>query len=204
MARPARPGREWHSVPMSDIVLLHSAMGLRPAIGEFADLLRAGGHGVHVPDFYEGAVFDDPVEGMNHRGQVGPKELLTRVRAAMEGLPDDTALIGFSLGAAFAQRLASERPRARAVVLLHALSPLRGDWPGQPVQLHRYATDPFVADADRVALQQAVESSGATFEDFVVPGSGHLFTDLDTHDGDRAARDAAAAHILDLLSRTSR
>ncbi len=183
--------------------MLHSAMGLRPAIGEFADLLRAGGHTVNTPDFYQGAVFDDPLEGMAHRQEVGPKELLNRVRVALEELPDDTVLAGFSLGAAFAQRLASDRAHAQAVVLLHALSPPRGEWPGQPVQVHRYATDPFVAEADLAALATAVESSGATFEDIVVPGSGHLFTDLDTPDGNRAARDSAAGHILDLLERTS-
>ncbi len=188
---------------MREILLLHSAMGLRPAVGQFADLLRAAGHTVHTPDFYEGALFDDPAEGMAHRDEVGPKELLNRVRSSLDGLPDDAVLAGFSLGAAFAQRLASDRPHAQAVVLLHALSPVRGEWPGQPVQVHRYASDPFATEADLAALKVAVESSGTTFEDFVVPGSGHLFTDLGTPDGDRAARDAAAARILDLLARTS-
>lgn len=184
---------------MSDILLLHSSLGLRPAVGHFADLLRAGGHTVRTPDFYDGRVFDHDVDGVAHRDEIGARELFGRARAGIGDLPDDAVLAGFSLGAAFAQRLAADRPQARAVILLHSVATPRGEWTGQPVQVHRYATDPFVANNDVQALRTAVEASGASFEDVVAPGEGHLFTDLDTRDGDRAARDTSARRIIDLL-----
>jgi len=42
-----------------EVVVYHSAYGLRPAIVEFADKLRAAGHLVHTPDLYDGEVFSD-------------------------------------------------------------------------------------------------------------------------------------------------
>lgn len=43
---------------MATILLLHSALGLRPGVQEFAERLRGLGHTVTAPDFYEGRVFD--------------------------------------------------------------------------------------------------------------------------------------------------
>ena len=185
---------------MAEILLLHSALGLREAVREYADLLRAGGHVVRTPDFYDGRVFDDQTAGIAYRDEVGGRTLLARVSDQLADLPDDAVLAGFSLGAAFAQHLSAARPAARASILLHAVGPVRGDWPGMPVQVHRYASDPIIEDADVQALSDAVRASGASFEDVVVPGRGHLFTDLATPDGDRDARDRSVHRVLDLLS----
>ncbi|NYJ76193.1 dienelactone hydrolase family protein [Allobranchiibius huperziae] len=185
---------------MAEILLLHSALGLRPAVEEYADLLRAGGHLVRTPDFYDGHVFDIQAEGIAYRDEVGGRTLLARVKDQLGDLLDDAVLAGFSLGAAFAQHLSAARPAAHATILLHAVGPVRGDWPGMPVQVHRYASDPIIEESDVVALGAAVRASGASFEDVVVPGSGHLFTDLGVADGDRDARDRSVHRVLDLLS----
>lgn len=184
---------------MSRLLLLHSAMGLRPAVTALADELRARGHEVTVPDYYEGAVFDDAAAGVAHRDAVGTRVLLERLAPVLEQLPPETALAGLSLGAAFAQHLAARRPQAAAVVLLHAVAPPRGPWSGQPVQVHRYAHDAWIDPADVSALGEAVRGSGASFEDLVVPGSGHLFTDLDLPEGDAAATARSVAAIDRLL-----
>ena len=47
-----------------DVLLLHSALGLRPAIAEHADRLRAAGHTVRAPDLFEGRTFTDADEGV--------------------------------------------------------------------------------------------------------------------------------------------
>ena len=44
---------------MTEIVLFHSALGLRPGVTAAADRLRAAGQTVHTPDYYDGEVFDD-------------------------------------------------------------------------------------------------------------------------------------------------
>jgi hypothetical protein len=50
-----------------EVVLFHSALGLRPAVHEFADGLRKAGHTVHSLDSFEGEVFEDLDEGIRKR-----------------------------------------------------------------------------------------------------------------------------------------
>lgn len=184
---------------MARILLLHSALGLRPAVTHFANRLRDLGHEVSAPDYYEGHVFDTEADGVAHRD--AHPEYFDHVRALADDLPDDTAYVGFSLGAWFAQRLASRRPRARAAILLHSAAPPRAGWPGVPVQVHRYATDPWIDSANVAALGAAVAASGAAFEDHVTPGAGHLFTDLELPDADPAATEATIERIDRFLRR---
>ncbi|WP_446665851.1 dienelactone hydrolase family protein [Flexivirga sp. B27] len=185
---------------MSTVLLLHSAFGLRPAVLRFADALREHGHEVVTPDYYGGNVFDDTCAGLSHRDDVGPAQLLARVRPVIDELPADTVLAGFSLGAAFAQRLAADRPQAQAVILMHSVAaPRHGTWSGQPVQVHRYAEDAFVDGDDLRALGEAVRASGASFDDFVTPGKGHLFTDTDLPDGDATATEATVERVAAAL-----
>lgn len=162
---------------MATILLLHSALGLRPGVHTFADLLRERGHEVTVPDFYQGHVFDTEAPGIAHRD--AHPEYVEAVRELAATLPPETVLAGFSLGAWFAQRLAARRPGARAAILLHSVAAPRHEWSGVPVQVHRHADDPWISPGDVTRLGVAVEASEAPFEDHVTPGHGHLFTDPD-------------------------
>lgn len=184
---------------MTHILLLHSALGLRPAVHDFADALSARGHTLTVPDFYDGEVFDDESSGIAYRDRVGAKELFKRILPLVDQLPDDAALAGFSLGAAFAQTLAATRARSAGVILLHSVAAPFGRWPGTAVQVHRYEQDPWIELEDVDALRSAVEAEGAGFQDFVTPGRGHLFTDLGTPDGDAEATAATIDRIDALL-----
>lgn len=143
---------------MAHVVLFHSALGLRPAVHETAEVLRGHGHRVDTPDYYEGQVFDTEADGVAHRDEVGEQVLMARARAALKGVPDDAVLAGFSLGAFFAQVFAAKRPAARAAVLWHAVAAPR-DWNGVPVQVHRYAEDPWIdaPDGDAAAYAASLE-----------------------------------------------
>lgn len=182
---------------MSTVLLLHSALGLRPGVHVFADRLRERGHEVVVPDFYEGHVFDEEGPGIAHRD--AHPEYFEAVRELAASLPPDTALAGFSLGAWFAQRLAARRPQAAGAILLHSVAAPRHEWSGVPVQVHRHEDDPWISPADVPRLGAAVEASGASFEDHVVPGHGHLFTDPDLPGYDEAATAATIDRIDALL-----
>src|SRR5690606_20927139 len=116
------------------VIVLHSALGLTRGVREFAELLRAQGCEVSVPDYYEGRTFTTADEGVAHRDAVGCRQLFARVRDLDVG---GAVLVGFSLGASFVQRLA--RPGVRLAVLVGSLDPLREEWPGVDVQLHRLA-----------------------------------------------------------------
>ena len=184
---------------MAHIVLLHSALGLRPAIGEFADRLRDVGHTVETPDYYGGAVFDSEREGITYRDEIGVSTLMKRAQALVADAPANAVLAGFSLGAFFAQAFAMKRPQAKAAILLHSVAAPTVPWNGVPVQVHRYADDPWIEPGDVDALGTAVRSSGADFEDFVTPGTGHLFTDLATSDGNADALQRTLTRITEKL-----
>lgn len=175
------------------VVCLHSAFGLTEGVLEFADLLRAEGCEVTTPDFYAGRSFDNVADGVAHRDEVGYRELLARVA---EADVDGAVLIGFSLGASFAQRLA--RPGVRLVALIGSLDPLPPEklWCGVDVQLHQYADDPWVDDEDVPPFRLAVEGSGAMFEHFVTPGDGHLFTERTQREYDRELTELTVDRIV--------
>lgn len=184
---------------MAHILLLHSALGLRPGVLDFAERLRALGHRVEAPDYYRGHVFEDESGGVAHRD--AHPEYFADVQALAEPLPPGAVLAGFSLGASFAQRLAARRPSTGAAILLHAAGTPRRAWPGVPVQVHRYAHDRWIDSAEVAGLGDAVRGSGAVFEDHVTPGAGHLFTDAGMPEYDEAATARTIDRIDAFLAR---
>ena len=169
---------------MTEILLLHSALGLRPGVHAFAAELRAEGHTVHTPDFYEGAVFDDLDAGIDHRDTVGFDRLMETTSAAADAAPDAHVFAGFSLGGWFAHHLARTRPSATGLLLLHEGEPdPEHPWPeGVRCQIHAMEHDPWLAVDDLRALEQ--ETGG---ELFLYAGKAHLFMDPDLWEYDGAA-----------------
>jgi dienelactone hydrolase len=194
---------------MAEVVLFHSALGLRPGVTAAADRLRAAGHKVHAPDYYDGEVFDDLDEGLRKRDALGYAEIAQRAREAVAGLPAGLVFTGFSLGAVPAELLAATTPGTRGAVLMHAAIPVEdfGEfgverWPaGVPVQVHYAAGDPWVEASEVAALGDAVRGAGAAFEEHAYPGSGHLFADSDLPRYDQASSDAMWRRVLAFLDR---
>ncbi|MGW4695892.1 dienelactone hydrolase family protein [Kitasatospora cineracea] len=184
---------------MAEIVLFHSAYGLRPAVTEAADRLRAAGHTVHTPDLYEGRTFDELEEGMAYRDEVGNDELLRRaVGAVAPLLPAAGGLVyaGFSLGGSLAQNLALADEQARGLLLLHGTSDLREDAATEiPVQLHVAEPDAFESEDWLNTWYLLMTRAGADVEVHRYRGAGHLYTDADLpdHDAEAAERTWAAA-----------
>ena len=154
---------------MAEVVLFRSALGLRPGVTAAADRLRAAGHNVHTPDYYDGEVFDDLNEGLRKRDELGYAEIAQRARDAVARLPAELVFAGFSLGAMPAELLAATTPGTRGAVLMHAAIPVKGfggfgveRWPaGVPVQAHYAAEDPWVEAGEVAALGDAVRGAGA-------------------------------------------
>jgi dienelactone hydrolase len=199
---------------MSEIVLFHSVLGLRPGVLSWAEWLRAEGHVVHVPDLYDGQVFDSYQNGDSFVRSIGGyPELLRRTAASVRHLPSDVVYAGFSNGAGGAAYLAATRPGARAALLMHGALPLAvleqvvGSpvvWPASvPVQLHYGRDDPFRQESSVQAFSGDVLSSDATFEYFEYPVSGHLFADASLAvEYDEAAADQMWGRALAFLART--
>lgn len=185
------------------IVLFHSALGLRPAVKEFADRLSAAGHIVHTPDLYDGEVFDDLETGMKKRESLGTQELAMRAQDAVADLPANLAYVGFSMGAAAAEMLAGTRPGARAAVLIHgALSPTAMGlqrWPAVPVQVHHAADDPLVDQDEVTSLGYAVWAADVTFDEHVYDGAPHLFEDRELEPGYEDFAEGMLQRVLSFL-----
>src|SRR5918995_1152475 len=81
-----------------EVVLFHSALGLRPVVHDVADRLRAEGHSVHTPDSFDGEVFESIEDGTRRRDEIGIPELMRRAMAAVADLPPELVFAGFSMG----------------------------------------------------------------------------------------------------------
>jgi dienelactone hydrolase len=192
---------------VAEIVLFHSALGLRPAVVEAADRLRAAGHTVHAPDLFEGsAQFDSVGPAMAYVQQIGFPTLGARAAAAVAPLSPNLVYAGFSLGANFAARLAATRPGAMGALLFHggpSPAQLRIEaWPATaPVQIHFAVSDPWRDNAAIASMSELVRASGADCAVFDYPGSAHLFSDTGlASDYDPTSAALMWERTLDLLT----
>jgi dienelactone hydrolase len=175
---------------MADVVLFHSAYGLRPAVRDAADRLRRAGHRVETPDLYEGRTAGTLEAALALRDAVGRDELLRRARAAVEAVAPGTVLAGFSLGASLAQRIAALDARFTRLLLVHGVADPPAALPVPwSVQAHIAEEDPWAPKAELMDWRRALDALGAVVELHFYRG-GHLFTDpgLADHDAGAAAR----------------
>lgn len=184
---------------MAELVLFHHALGVTPGIQALADRLRAEGHTVHVPDLYQGRVFERLEDGVAFSREIDFDE---RAAAAVEVLPDGIVYIGISLGVMAAQKFAQTRAGATGAVLISsAVKPeeFGTPWPqGVPLQIHMMEKDEWVQGYDLDAAHQLANTvEGA--ELFLYPGDGHLFADSSSPDYDAGAASELTKRVLRFL-----
>jgi dienelactone hydrolase len=179
---------------MAEILLFHHAHGLTTGVRDFADRLTGAGHTVHLPDLYEGQIFQTLEDGLGYAGKAGFEEITERGRRTADDLPSGLVYAGFSLGVMPAQLLAQTRPGAAGALFLNGCLPVSefGSWPaGVPVQVHGMDADPFFTEegGDLDAARALVAAAPDDAELFLYPGDQHLFADssLPSYDQDAAA-----------------
>jgi dienelactone hydrolase len=190
--------------PTHELVVYHSAYGLRPSVVDFADTLRAAGHIVHTPDLYDGEVFGDREEVIRKIQDLGFDRLLERAASAVAHLPPGLVYAGFSNGGVCAELLAATRPGARAAILIHAPLLVRDlgwrVWPaGVSVQAHFANKDPIRNQSVIDSLAAKVRQSGATFELYDYDAPGHLFADPAFPAYSKQATDLMTKRVLEFL-----
>ena len=195
------------SASRKEIVLFHSAYGLKPGVLQWAERLRSVGHTVHTPDLYDGEVFSfsNRMDAVRKIQEVGFDGVLARSQAAVSHLPNDLVYAGYSNGAACAELLAAIRPGARGAILMHGPLPIRDlgweGWPATvPVQVHFAEKDPRRDQKVIERLAERVRSSGTAFEVHDYPGSGHLFAEPDMPDYDANAAEAMFQSVVKFLN----
>ncbi|MET0422579.1 MAG: dienelactone hydrolase family protein [Actinoplanes sp.] len=182
---------------MADVVLFHHLQGRTDGVLAFAEQLRAGGHTVHTPDLFDGALPAGLEEGSALTREIGDEELDRRADRAVAELPAGLVYAGVSFGVLAAQRLAQTRPGAHGALLYEACLPITGEWAiapwpaGLAAQIHGMEKDPFFGlEGDIDAARTIVEEAGPDRAQlYVYPGDVHLFTDssLPTYDAEQAA-----------------
>ncbi|MFE5734880.1 dienelactone hydrolase family protein [Streptomyces sp. NPDC056528] len=166
---------------MAEVLLFHHALGLTEGVRAFADGLRRAGHTVHVPDLYEGRVFEDLAAGVAYSSET---DFMARADRIAWELPEALVYAGLSLGVLPAQKLAQTRPGALGALLIGACVPVDAfgtAWPeGVPVQVHGMEADPYFAGEGDLAAARELVAGAADRELFLYPGSAHLFTERGT------------------------
>jgi dienelactone hydrolase len=187
-----------------EVVVFHSALGLRLAIQDFADRLSKAGHVVHTPDLFDGEVFDDLEDGMRKRDAIGVPALMARAQAAVAELPSRLVFIGFSMGTGAAEFLAATRPGSQGAILMHgALAPTQigvDRWP-VPVQMHYAHNDPLVDVEQIQALEASARLAGVPAEVYTYDNVGHLFEDPALAGHDPSAAEVMFDRVLAFLAR---
>lgn len=190
---------------MAEVLLFHHAQGLTPGVRGFADKISGAGHTVHVPDLYEGRVFDDLADGVAYASETGFGTIIERGQAAAEGLPSELVYGGFSLGVLPAQMLAQTRPGAKGALLFQACVPTSefgGAWPKEvPVQIHGMDGDEFFAGEGDIDAARALVESAADAQLFLYPGKEHLFADISLPSYDERATGLLTERVLSFLAR---
>jgi dienelactone hydrolase len=166
---------------MAEVIVFHHAQGRTDGVLEFADRLRRVGHGVVVPDLYEGATFERLADGVSYAEDRGFDNLIGAGVAAAEEHPPEVVYAGFSLGALVAHKLAQTRPGGKGALLYHhgdvPVTMFGESWPdGVDLQLHLNERDEW-AELNTVHEFVNMVQRSAEASLFLYPGSGHLFTD---------------------------
>jgi dienelactone hydrolase len=188
---------------MADVILFHHLQGLTEGVQALAGDLRAAGHVVHTPDFFDGRTFAAFDDGLAHVESLGFDAVVDRAVQAADGLPENVVYAGISLGVMPAQRLAQTRPGAVGAVFLEACAPADafGGWPaGVPVQVHGMDADPFFAGEGDIDAARELVTQAEDGELFVYPGDRHLFTDRSLPSYDAEAAGLVLERVLAFLA----
>ncbi|MGW4522538.1 dienelactone hydrolase family protein [Amycolatopsis sp. NPDC004378] len=189
---------------MTDVVVFHSVLGLRPVEHGLAGRLRAAGHRVTTPDLYAGRTASTLEEGFALKDRVGWATIVRRAEEAVRALPAETVLAGVSMGTGVVQEVLPGRPSTAGVLLLHAVGALPATArAGLPVEVHVADPDPIAPPAQVAAWREAAARLGADARVFTYPGTGHFFTDPAGPDFDEAAAGLTERRVLDFLRRTA-
>lgn len=181
---------------MIDVLLFHHALGLTEGVTAFADELRAADHRVVTPDLFDGVVFDSVTAGVAHAEGIGFGALIERGIRHTSEVADRFSVIGFSLGALPAQKLAQTHDGVAAAVLCFSAIPLgefANAWPaGVGLQVHIGEEDELATEDLAAAKELTAQAPG---ELFLYPGPGHLIVDVTSADYHRE-------HATQILART--
>ena len=110
---------------MSEIVLFHSVLGLRAGVLDAADRLRAAGHTVHTPDYFDGRTYDEYPPAFEFLDEIGGIPDVDRpLHGGRRRLPPGSGVCRVLARRRACQLLAATRSGAQGLIMLHTAIPL--------------------------------------------------------------------------------
>ena len=179
------------------VLVLHAWWGLNDFFRGFCDRLAAAGFVVVAPDLWGGMVATTQAQAqslIDQRDDAAMSQAVSDGLAYLEAHPavrgDGLGAIGFSMGAAWAIKLASVRPKLRAVTLFYGIGDADFST-SQAAYLGHFADDDPWEPLEGVQQQQAAMLAAGREASFhFYPATGHWFFEADRPD---AYNPAAAA-----------
>ncbi len=205
----ATPGRA--DAPQPAVLILHELGGLNNTMRAVTRRLAVEGYVAVAPDLYAGTT---PLLGLarlvhgvvlapiRNRPLTELRALVARLQTAPDVDPERIAVIGFSMGAAFALQLACSEPAVRAAAIFCGQLPrprsvLRGACP----IVASYAGRDLTTTAVAPKLAAALTGYGIPHDVKVYPGARHAFYDPYGSAYDRTAASDAWSRTLAHLAR---
>ena len=174
------------------VLVLHAWWGLNQTMRTVCQRLAEQGYVAFAPDLYHGKVVatieeaEGMVQELNKKSEQAEADVGAAVDFLMEqtGLEHDRiAVVGFSLGAAYALDLSITDPeRVSTVVVFYGTG--GGDFSrSQATYLAHFAeNDPFEPEESVTWLEQALEEAGRPATIYRYPETGHWFFEPDRED----------------------
>jgi dienelactone hydrolase len=189
---------------MTSVLLFHHVLGVTDGIRWFADELRAAGHDVTIADLWDGQTFPSIEAGVAHAQEVGFGNVIERGAALAGDLPAGAVVMGFSLGALPAQKVAQTRAGVRGAVLLYSALPsseFGGPWPADvAVQIHIAEEDENLEEGELDGAKElAAEAADGAI--FLYPGTAHLIAEKGFADFDPESASLILGRTKEFLDR---
>ncbi len=192
------------------VLVVHPWWGLNSTVKGVCDRLAAAGFLAFAVDLYHGKRATTIPEAEALRNALDFEEAeaeVARSAASLKGLAGETsqgvAVVGFSLGASFALKLATDEPEAvRSVVVFYGTRP--ADYaPSRAAFLGHFAErDEFETAEEVESLERALRQAGRTVRFHRYPGTKHWFFEPDRPEFDDSAAELAWERTLTFLAET--
>lgn len=196
------------------VLVLHAWWGLNDTIKAFCARLAEAGFVVFAPDLYHGRVADTIsgaealVKALSANSDQAQAEILEATRFLLEQVEQPAnglAVIGFSLGAAYALDLAAADPEhVQSVVLFYGVGDADFGRSSAAYLGHFAEDDPYEPQENVEWLENSLKDAGRPLTFYTYPGTGHWFFEPDRVDAyNQAAADLAWERTLAFLKRSA-
>lgn len=160
------------------VLLLHEFFGLQDSFKDYAARLSRSGFTVLAPDLYDGAMADTVDEAIVLRDAMDPVRTVGRIEAAADFLVDNwhprLGVVGFSLGAGYADALARARP-VEATVFYYGWGETDPKGFNGPLLAHLASDDEWVPLDESQEAIDALRAGGVEVDAHIYRGASHWF-----------------------------